>query len=100
MAGLIYKIIELIYGGGLTESVTKWMDALWNVLIIIFQNNDLIGSAYIVFAGISASLLVFFFYMEIASQASKDLLSLEKLVLFFIKYIIAFLYFPSRAPIK
>ena len=90
MAGLIYKIIELIYGGGLTESVTKWMDALWNVLIIIFQNNDLIGSAYIVFAGISASLLVFFFYMEIASQASKDLLSLEKLVLFFIKYIISF----------
>ena len=91
MSGLIYKIIELIYGGGLTESVTKWMDALWNVLIIIFQNNDLIGSAYITFAGISASLLVFFFYMEITSQASKDLLSLEKLVLFFIKYIIAFL---------
>lgn len=91
MTGMIYKILEAVYGSGITESVSKWMDKLWGTLNVIFQTNNLVNSAYIAFAGVASALLVLYFYIEITSQASRDLFTLEKLVIMFIKYIVAFL---------
>lgn len=91
MVGFIYKVLETIYGGGLADKVSNWMTKVWATMTTIFTNNDLIGSAYSVFSGVAASLLVLYFYMEIASQASRELLTLEKLVIFCIKFIVAFM---------
>lgn len=90
MAGMIYQIIELVFGGGLATEVSTWMNGVWETLNKMFDNG-LVSQAYSAFSAVGAGLLILYFYMELASKASMDLLTLEKLVVMFIKFLIAFI---------
>ena len=95
MVGLIYQILELVLGGGLANSVHGWMNDVWTVLQNLFNGanggNGIVGDGYSAFSAVGAGLLILYFYMEIASKASMDLLTLEKLVVLCIKFMIAFM---------
>ena len=99
MVDLIYKIMETVYGGGIAEKVSGFMAAVWEALTDIFDGSSLVESAYTTFGGVAAALMVLYFYMDIASQASRDLLTLEKLVVFCIKFLVAFMILLNSKPI-
>lgn len=88
MEKLIYNTLVLVYGGGMADGVAKFARKMWEALNELMEGN--IGNAYSIFSAVAAALLVLYFYMDLASQASRDLLTLEKLVGIFIKFIIAF----------
>lgn len=89
MTSLIVNIVYTLFGGGIAEKVSKWMDNIWQALEIIFNGNNLVEAGMKAFAGVCASLMILYFLMDLASQASKDLLTLEKLTTMCIKCVIA-----------
>ena len=95
MVGLIYQILELVLGGGLANSVRGWMDKVWEVLQNLFNGTNggsgIVGDGYSAFSAVGASLLILYFFMEITSKASMDLLTFEKLVVLCIKFLVAFM---------
>lgn len=88
MAKMIYNAVELLYGGGLADEVAKFMKKMWQAVSSLSQSE--ISNGYSIFSAVAAALLVLYFYMDIASQASRDLLTLEKLTVFCVKFIVAF----------
>lgn len=88
MSEFIINTIILMYGDGLASKCADWMDKIWNVIVDIF-NAGLVDNAFTAFASVSAALLLLYFLMDMTSQASKELLTLEKFVIMSIKYVIA-----------
>lgn len=89
MGEYIYNALASIFGGGLTGEVSDWMTKLFEALKII-MNNGMMDTAMNMFAVIACSLLILYFYQDLAAQASRDMITLEKLVSAFIKMILAF----------
>ena len=97
MVETVYNMFVLIFGGGLagklvgngTPGNTGFLGTLMEAASGVMKM-DIIGKGMTVFSGIAASLLVVFFFMDMLSMASKDMMSLEKMMLAFIKLLIAF----------
>lgn len=92
MSHAIYSGLEMIFGGGLANELMAWMTTLFETLKQIFMGEDnLMGMALTLFAGIACSLLLIYFTMDIINQASRDMLSFEKLIMAMIKLFVAFM---------
>lgn len=88
MSKLIINTIVLIYGDGLASKCNEWMSKIWDAITEIFANG-LVDNAYTAFSAVSASLLLLYFLMDMTTQASRELLTLEKFTLMGIKYVVA-----------
>lgn len=89
MDGFIYNALESIFGGGLTGAVSDWMEKLL-VALDKLMTNGMMDTAMNLFAVLACSLLTIYFYQDLLSQVSRDMLSLEKLIMAFVKIILAF----------
>lgn len=89
MDEFIYNALASVFGGGLTGAVSKWMTELFTALQNIMKNG-MMDTAMNLFAVIACSLLILYFYQDLAAQASRDMITLEKLVSAFVKMILAF----------
>lgn len=97
MVETVYNMFVLIFGGGLagklvgngTPADRGFLGSLLEAASGIMKM-DVLGKGMAIFSGIAGSLLIIFFFMDILSMASKDMMSLEKLMLSFIKLLIAF----------
>lgn len=88
MSEFIINAIVLVYGDGLALKCSEWMDKIWEVITEVF-NNGLVDNAFTAFSAVSASLLILYFLMDMTSQVSRELLTLEKFIVMGIKYVIA-----------
>ena len=97
MVKLVYQMFRLIFGGGMPQMVSNFMSGLLHAAKTAMTNESVINGLQ-VFLAFGASLIVFWFFVNITQQASKDMITLERLVLSFIKLLIAFsimLYIPE-----
>lgn len=89
MGGLLYDMANIVFGSGIVNGLTKWTTDVLNAMKGIFDNGY-VDSVYNLFAAIACSLLVIFFFQDLMNQASRDMFSFEKLIIAFIKMLIAF----------
>ena len=97
MVRLVYEMFKLVFGGGMPQMVTKFVSGILSAAQTIMNNGNVI-TAMNVFLAFGASLLAVWFLISISQQASKDMLTLEKLITTFIKLFLAFcimLYIPE-----
>ena len=89
MEELVYNALQSIFGGGLTGELSDWMKKLFEAIETLL-NNNLMANVMDLFSVIGCSMLLLYFYMDLTSQASRDMITLEKLISSFIKLLFAF----------
>lgn len=100
MGSAIYGILEQIFGPGATEDIKSFIKTAFEVLTKQFSDsNGIVSTALAVMAGISCALLALYFFMSIVDQASRDMFTLEKLIIAFIKMLAAFVLLIELAPL-
>lgn len=87
MGGFVYEMLQTVFGGKIVNDLTQWMKWTLNCIDTAVHGMDTLINAFI---AIAASLLVIYFFQDLMNQASKDLFSFEKLVVMFIRMLIAF----------
>ena len=90
MAQTIYNALELIFGGGLAADLSDWMTTLFGTVLSLLDGGSLFTTAMTVFAALACTMLTLFFFMELVSQANRELFSLEKLIVMFVKFLTGF----------
>ena len=88
MESLIFHALQAIYGGGVIVETADFLKSIMTALTALFEGEKL-SAAMTVFTSMSGALMIIFFYMDLASQASRDIITLEKLVTSSIKFMIA-----------
>lgn len=89
MAKFVYDTLVILLGGGLTEEMADWMAGLFATVLRLI-NGRLMSTAMNIFAAIACSMLILYFFMDLVDQAKRDMFSLEKLIVSFIKFLAAF----------
>ena len=89
MAKFVYDTLVILLGGGLTEEMADWMAGLFATVLRLI-NGRLMSTAMNIFAAVACSMLILYFFMDLVDQAKRDMFSLEKLIVSFIKFLAAF----------
>lgn len=89
MGELLYNMANIVFGNGIAGGLEDWTTDVLKAMKDIFSNGY-INDVYNLFAAIACSLLVIFFFQDLMNQASRDMFSFEKLVIGFIRMLIAF----------
>ena len=90
MGSVVYQYLRVMFGTKTTTKVSELIDTVLTSLSTFFTEN---GAAYAVLQilmGVGASLLIIFLFMDMLDKASKDMFTLEKLVITFIRFFITF----------
>ena len=88
MAKFIYKALTMVFGGGTISDVSNGMNTVLDALKVVMSQNS-VHAILQIFLGIAASLMTVFLFMDIVSNVQKDMITLERLILIFIKYFTA-----------
>lgn len=89
MNKLIYDALSVIFDNSLAVDVKEFLSMIMDGLIQLFTSSNV--SQYItIFSAIGASLMIIFFFINLSDMASKDMITLERLVLAFIKLLLGF----------
>ena len=87
MDRLIYNCLDSLFNSSLATEVKDFIGNIMDALISIFQNKS-VNTYFTIFTAVAASLLIIFFMLDLAQNATRDMITLERLVLAFIKLII------------
>lgn len=90
MGKIIYDALKVLFDGSLITDVQEWMDIIINGLISIFNNVN-VSEYFTIFSAAAASLMIIFFFIDLMDSASKDMITLERLVTSFVKLLLGFL---------
>lgn len=77
----------MIFGGGMIVDISDFLEQVITATQDLFSNN--ISVLVTTFSVIAGSLMIIFLYVDLTSNATKELLTLDRLILTFIKYFIA-----------
>ena len=92
MPEFVYNQFCTIFGSGLIEKTSKFMDMVIAALNSIFpaDGSGFMNTACTLFGALAGSLLVIYYFMDLYTLAAKDIISLDKLVVSFIKLLVCF----------
>lgn len=90
MASLVFDTLEILFAGGLIDDVADFLVNLMSAMTSIFTL-DAIGGMINVFIAIAGSLMTIFLFVDVMDKATKDMITLERLILILVKYFIAML---------
>ena len=88
MAELFFNAAGLLYGGTSITEIQGFISQILDALTTVFTDAS-IKQIIDIFLGIGVSLLTVFLYIDILDKATKDMITLEKLIMLFIKYFLA-----------
>lgn len=88
MVTIYYSIADLLFGGGLIDSIVEWMDNVFTALDGI-ASGSLMTNIVQIFSAVCVSLLLVYFFLDVANNASKDMFTLEKFVIMIIRLYVA-----------
>lgn len=77
----------MIFGGGMIVDISDFLGEVITATQDLFSDN--VSVLVTTFSVIAGSLMIIFLYIDLTSNATKELLTLERLILTFIKYFIA-----------
>lgn len=89
MARMIYDMLTVVFGPGLLEKTSDFISGIMDVLMTAFAEGGNVTVAMGIFMSLGVSLLILFFYVDLAEQASREMLNLDRLVVSFIKLVLA-----------
>lgn len=89
MDRMFFNALEVIFGSSLIQDTANVLKTLMQALNDTFLNAD-VSQYFTIFSAAAASLLIVFYFIDLSSNASKDMITLERLVLSFIKLMIGF----------
>lgn len=89
MAKFVYDTLVILFGGGITEEMADWMEGLFSTIMSLISG-DLVSTSMNIFSAVACSMLILYFFMDLVDQAKRDMFSLEKLIVSFIKFLAAF----------
>lgn len=99
MGGFVHSLLKYVFGDALTDTFDETMQTIFQMLEKNFSDGGIVTQSLTLFAAISASLLILFFFMSLVDMASRDMFSLEKLIVAFVKFIAGFAIIICIAPI-
>lgn len=86
---MLMEAIDTFFGGGATEGLVNWMqDVLGSAQTIL--EGGLMTTAMAAMSGIACSLMVLYFFMHLADQVNRDLFTMDKMIVMFIKLVLSF----------
>lgn len=88
MAELFFNAAGLLYGGTSITEIQGFISQILDALTTVFTDAS-IKQIIDIFLGIGVSLLTVFLYIDILDKATKDMITLEKLIMIFVKYFLA-----------
>lgn len=88
MAKMIYDTLKLLMSGSVTNDVANFIKSVINALQTL-MSDDQVAVLLGVFTGIAGSLMTIYLFMDLLDKASKDMVTLEKLITTFIKWFVA-----------
>lgn len=89
MDDLIYYGMDSIIGSPIADDVTKWINTLFTNIKPFFETGGGMSQFVTMFSGVAGALLVLYFFIDIIGQASRDILSIDRLVVALIKLVAA-----------
>ena len=90
MAQFVLDTLELLFAGRLIDDVADFLSDVMTAMTSIFTLSA-IGGMINVFIAIAGSLMTLFLFVDVMDKATKDMITLERLILIFVKYFIAML---------
>lgn len=89
MGSTIYNALSVLFDTSLIENVKDFIASVMNGLINVFTNANA-TQYFTMFTAIAGSLMIIFFFIDITDSAAKDMITMERLILSFIKLLIGF----------
>lgn len=89
MGSTIYNALSVLFDTSLIEDVKNFIASVMNGLINVFTNANA-TQYFTMFTAIAGSLMIIFFFIDITDSAAKDMITMERLILSFIKLLIGF----------
>lgn len=89
MGSTIYNALSVLFDTSLIENVKDFIASVMNGLISVFTNANA-TQYFTMFTAIAGSLMIIFFFIDITDSAAKDMITMERLILSFIKLLIGF----------
>lgn len=89
MGEFLYDAMELLFNGRIITDVTDFLSNVMGAMNDIFTNN--VGGMINIFIAIAGSLMTLFLFVDVMDKATKDMITLERLILIFVKYFIGML---------
>lgn len=90
MVSMIMNVIDVLFGNELTADVSGWMMDLLEAIVNVLKTGGAIDNAFTLFSGIAISLLTLYFFMELYNNVSREMFTVDKLVVSLIKFFVAF----------
>ena len=87
MSKLIFNALSAIFDGSMATKVFAFIESVMMALTAVFTSGEVMRG-FTVLQAVAGSLLIIFFFVELTDNASKDMITLERLVLAFIKLIL------------
>lgn len=88
MGEFFYNGLSFIYGPSMSESVTSFLTTIIATLSTVFTNTN-IEVILNIFIGASVAFLILYFYWDLNTQATRDMLTLEKTIVCCIRLVVA-----------
>lgn len=88
MDKFIYNALSMLYGPGLIQDVNDFMSKIVNGTRDFFKQNGAASVALEMFIAIGVTLMILFFYIDVLKKTSKEMMTLERLILAFIKLVL------------
>ena len=85
----IFNVFKDLLGNNLAREITDFMSGMIEALNNLI--NGQIGVWMSIFSVIAGSLLIIYFFMNMLSDVSREMFTLEKLILYFIRLFLAFM---------
>lgn len=85
----IFNVFKNLFGNNLAQEITEFMSGMIDALNNLI--NGQIGVWMSIFSVIAGSLLIIYFFMNMLSDVSREMFTLEKLILYFIRLFLAFM---------
>lgn len=89
MAHLVWSLGDILWGGGIANDTMSTITTVMNDLADLLTK-ETVHNYIRVFCGIACSFLLIYFVCNIIALSTKEMLSLEKLIIEFVKLLLAF----------
>lgn len=86
---MLMEAIDTFFGGGATSGLIDWMNDVLGAARTVL-NGGLMTTAMAAMSGIACSLMVLYFFMHLADQVNRDLFTMDKMIVMFIKLVLSF----------
>lgn len=87
MGKFVYNALTAIFGSSLTEDIVSFMSLVISGMSSFFKDGGQAATVLAIFTGVAGSLMTIYLFMDIMDKASKDMVTLERLILIFVKYL-------------